>query len=190
MHVVYVDDTKQRGRRRGMGQLNALGAVIFDEAKIQPFGEGFRELYDEFAVPHEVELKWSNPQGQNWWGESDENKAKQTPMRERVLQLARAHGARVVVVVWDDGAGVSTAGTAIAFALADHGFGLEDAEVELGCLPAGSRCTAASELVAVEVTVHAPLPFIPDGFDLAGRATIPVSATSSFPMGRFDGGAP
>lgn len=103
---------------------------------------------------------------------------------------AARHAGRILA----DGAAseeaIVEAEAAIAFALADHGFGLEDAEVELGCLPAGSRCTAASELVAVEVTVHAPLPFIPDGFDLAGRATIPVSATSSFPMGRFDGGAP
>jgi hypothetical protein len=93
-----------------MGQLVALGAAIFDEDQIQPFAQEFRALYDEFAVPHDVELKWSNPQGHNWWGESEENKAKQTPMRERVLQLAQAHGVRVIVVIWDEGGGVETAG--------------------------------------------------------------------------------
>jgi hypothetical protein len=110
VHIAYVDDTKQRGRRRDMGQLVALGAAIFGEAQIQPFGEAFRALYDEFEVPHDVELKWSNPQGRNWWAESDANKAKQTPMRERVLQIAHEHDARVVVVVWDEGGGVATAG--------------------------------------------------------------------------------
>lgn len=110
MHVAYVDDTKQRGRRRGMGQLVALGAAIFDEDQIQPFAQAFRALYDEFEVPYEVELKWSNSQRSNWWAESEERKAKQTPMRERVLQLAQDHDVRVVVVVWDEGGGVATAG--------------------------------------------------------------------------------
>lgn len=110
MHVAYVDDTKQRGRRQDMGQVIALGAAIFDEAQVQPFAESFRALYDEFEVPHDVELKWSNPQGRNWWRESEENKAKQTPMRERVLQLARDHDVRVVVVIWDEGGGVASTG--------------------------------------------------------------------------------
>lgn len=61
MRIAYVDDTKQRGRRRDMDQLVALGAVIFDEDQIQPFAQGFRALYDEFQVPHEIELKWSTP---------------------------------------------------------------------------------------------------------------------------------
>jgi len=110
MRIAYVDDTKQRGRRRDMGQLVALGAAIFSEVQIQPFAQGFRDLFDEFEVPHEIELKWSNPQGHNWWAESEAHKAKQTPMRQRVLQLAQAHDVRVVVVIWDEGGGVSTAG--------------------------------------------------------------------------------
>lgn len=110
MRIAYVDDTKQRGRRRDMGQLVALGAAIFDEEQIQPFAQAFRALYDEFEVPHDVELKWSNPQGRNWWAESDENKAKQTPMRERVLQLAQDHGVHVIVVIWDLNGGVARAG--------------------------------------------------------------------------------
>lgn len=44
------------------------------------------------------------------WAASDENKAKQTPMRERVLQSARYHGVHVIVVIWDEGGGVATAG--------------------------------------------------------------------------------
>ncbi len=108
MRIAYVDDTKQRGRRRDMGQLVALGAAIFDEDQIQPFAHAFRALYDEFGVPYDVELKWSNPQGRNWWAEADENKAKQTPMRQRVLEMAQVHNVRVIVVVWDQGGGVAT----------------------------------------------------------------------------------
>lgn len=110
MRVAYVDDTKQRGKRDGMGQLVALGAVIFDEDKIQPFAQAFRDAYDEFGVPHEIELKWANPQGRNWWAESEENKAKQTPFRERILQIAHEHEVKVVVVVWDLDGGVASAG--------------------------------------------------------------------------------
>lgn len=110
MRIAYVDDTKQKGRRRGMGQLVALGAAIFDEDQIQPFAQAFRALYDEFAVPYDVELKWANSQRTNWWGESEERKAKQTPMRKRVLELAQAHKVRVIVVIWDLDGGVATAG--------------------------------------------------------------------------------
>jgi hypothetical protein len=109
MRIAYVDDTKQRGRRRDMGQLVALGAAIFKEDQIQPFAEAFRALYDEFEVPYEVELKWANSQRTNWWAESEERKANQTPMRQRVLELAQAHDARVIVVIWDLGGGVATA---------------------------------------------------------------------------------
>lgn len=110
MRVAYVDDTKQRGKREGMGDLVALGAVIFDEEKIQPFAQAFRAVYEEFGVPHDVELKWANPQNRNWWAENDERKAIQTPFRQRMLELAQQHEVKVVVVIWDLGGGVNSAG--------------------------------------------------------------------------------
>ncbi|WP_022878500.1 DUF3800 domain-containing protein [Microbacterium sp. B19] len=110
MRIAYVDDTKQRGRRRDMGQLVALGAAIFDEEQIQPFDQAFRAAYDEFDVPHDVELKWSNSQRSNWWAESEDRKAKQTPLRRRVLELAQAHDVGVIVVVWDTNGGIASAG--------------------------------------------------------------------------------
>lgn len=63
MRIAYVDDTKQQGKREGMGQLVALGAVIFDEEHVQPFAQSFRAAYDALGVPHDVELKWSPPSG-------------------------------------------------------------------------------------------------------------------------------
>lgn len=110
MRVAYVDDTKQRGKRDGMGDLVALGAVIFDEDKIQPFAQAFRAVYDEFGVPYEVELKWANSQGRNWWAETDDRRGMQTPFRERMLELARQHGVKVIVVIWDLNGGYATAG--------------------------------------------------------------------------------
>ena len=79
MRIAYVDDTKQRGRREDMGQLVALGAAIFDEAQVQPFAQAFRAVYDEFSVPHDVELKWSNSQRRNWWAESEVRKRYSRP---------------------------------------------------------------------------------------------------------------
>lgn len=109
MRIAYVDDTKQQGKRQGMGQLVALGAVIFDEYQIQPFTQAFRAAYDELEIPHEVELKWSYPQDKNWFRKT-ENTELQTPLREAVLKAAAEHEAKVIVVVWDLNGGVATAG--------------------------------------------------------------------------------
>ena len=109
MRIAYVDDTKQQGKREGMGQLVALGAVIFDEEHIQPFAQAFRAAYDAIGVPHGVELKWSPPSGKNWFKETG-NIALQTPLREAVLNAAKDHEAKVIVVVWDLDGGVATAG--------------------------------------------------------------------------------
>lgn len=110
MRIAYVDDTRQRGRRAHMGSLTALGAALFEEEQIQPFAQQFRELFEEFDLPTDLELKWSNSQSANWWTESEENRGKQTPVRRRVLEIARTCKVRVIVVVWDEGGGVSTAG--------------------------------------------------------------------------------
>ncbi|MDM8083816.1 DUF3800 domain-containing protein [Cellulomonas cellasea] len=110
MRIAYVDDTKQRGKRAGMGSLVALGAAIFDEEMIQPFAQAFRAVYRDFDVPPNVELKWANPREKSWWAESAENRAKQTPFRKRMLEVAEAHEVKVIVVIWDLGAGISSAG--------------------------------------------------------------------------------
>lgn len=109
MRIAYVDDTKQQGKREGMGQLVALGAVIFDEEHVQPFAQAFRAAYDSLGIPHDVELKWSYPQGNNWFRKTG-NTALQTPLREAVLKAAAEHEAKVIAVVWDLDGGVATAG--------------------------------------------------------------------------------
>jgi hypothetical protein len=109
MRIAYVDDTKQQGKREGMGQLVALGAVIFDEEHVQPFAQAFRAAYDTLDIPHEVELKWSYPRGNNWFRKTG-NTDLQTPLREAVLKAAAEHEAKVIVVVWDLDGGVAAAG--------------------------------------------------------------------------------
>lgn len=100
---------------------------------------------------------------------------------------AARHAGRILA---DDGASDAAqrqAEAAIAFAVADHGLDPDQVEVGIGCLPAGERCTSRS-LISVEVTVLAPLPLVPDALDPSGRAALPITASSAFPMGRFDGG--
>lgn len=80
---------------------------------------------------------------------------------------------------------IPRAETALAFALADHGLPAEGSSIRVSCLPEGKRCTDPEALVSVEVTVQAPLPLIPDFLDPQSRASIPVQATSAFPVGRF-----
>lgn len=154
MRIAYVDDTKQRGRREDMGQLVALGAAIFDEAQVQPFAQAFRAVYDEFSVPHDVELKWSNSQRRNWWAESEVRKAIQTPVRRRILELARAHDVRVIVVAWDTNGPASAGGegpedAVITFMFERISFHLEKAN-ERGIIvfdkPGGSHRDEASWL--------------------------------------------
>lgn len=108
MRIAYVDDTKQPGKRAGMKKLVALGAAIFDEDQIQPFAKGFRAIYEDLGIPHDVELKWSYPSDDNWFRQTD-NLALQTPHREAVLDLAAAHDVKAIVVVWDLGGGVARA---------------------------------------------------------------------------------
>ncbi|MEY2847622.1 MAG: hypothetical protein RI885_287 [Actinomycetota bacterium] len=109
MRIAYVDDTQQNGKREGMGRLVGLGAVIFNEENIQPFADSFRATYESFGVPHEVELKWSNSQGRNWYRDT-KNTSIQTPLRQAVLTAAAEHAVKVIVVVWDLDGGVATAG--------------------------------------------------------------------------------
>lgn len=109
MRIAYVDDTKQQGKRVGMGKLVALGAAIFEEEHVQPFAEGFREIHERLGIPHDVELKWAYPQDRSWFRDTG-NEHLRTPHREAVLDLALQHEVKAVVVVWDLGGGVATAG--------------------------------------------------------------------------------
>ncbi|WP_284228869.1 DUF3800 domain-containing protein [Arenivirga flava] len=101
MHVVFVDDSKQKGRREAMGNLITLGAVAFAEDKVRPFAEAFNARLDEFDVPREVELKWS-PDSKTDWFRKNKKTSIIAPLREAILADALAHGCRVVAAVWDD----------------------------------------------------------------------------------------
>ena len=101
MHVAFVDDSKQDGRRRGMGRLVALGAVIFHERTIAEYARQSEALYASLDVPSETELKWSPPDGS--FLKSEAGRLIRGLLVQRTLELAVELGSRSVVVVWDTG---------------------------------------------------------------------------------------
>ncbi|MBO9058843.1 DUF3800 domain-containing protein [Curtobacterium flaccumfaciens pv. flaccumfaciens] len=104
MHFAFVDDSKQKGLRSGMGDLLSLGAVIFAEDQLRPFSESMHAMRDEFGIPRDVELKWAMPHGKdnNYFRKRGET-GLQDKVRSRMLELAAKHEARAVVVVLDLG---------------------------------------------------------------------------------------
>ena len=57
--MAFVDDTKQKGLRKGMGQLLALAAVAFREDCVQQYADKVEAIYRSHGVPEGTELKWS-----------------------------------------------------------------------------------------------------------------------------------
>lgn len=101
MRVGFVDDTKQEGKRAGMGKLVALGAVVLDETHLRCFDERTREQLHTLGVPEDAELKWSVEKGSFF--RSPIGRPLLTPARRAMLEQAGKCGARCVVVVWDEG---------------------------------------------------------------------------------------
>lgn len=100
MHVAFIDDTKQKGRRRGMGQLLALGGVVFHDTRLAEYRAAHDRALRELGAPAGAELKWSNPRG-TWFREDGARHLSR--MREMCVEAAIACDARAVVVVWDLG---------------------------------------------------------------------------------------
>lgn len=102
MKIAFGDDSKQRGLRAGMGQLLALGAVIFPEDKLRPYADAIMSLRNEHGIPAEVEMKWSMPGAGNYFRERGEAGLQDT-IRKRMLEIALAHDVVGCVVIADTG---------------------------------------------------------------------------------------
>src|SRR5262249_13655065 len=99
---VFADDSEEKHPRRlGLGHLVGVGAVLFPEGSLIAYTEGIRQLRNELGVPPGIELKWSPPHGS--WLKSAEGNAIRTPLRKRMLMLAKDLDARSLTVVWDRG---------------------------------------------------------------------------------------
>lgn len=100
VHVAFVDDTKQKGLRREMGYLLALGGVVFSDIRLAEYGQIHARIMREVGAPAQTELKWANPRG-TWFREAGARHLSR--VRELCVEAAVACEARAVVVVWDLG---------------------------------------------------------------------------------------
>ena len=73
------------------------------EEHVKAFADDFYSCYDEFGVPHEVELKWSPDSRADWFRKNAKTDILQ-PLREAVLDVAIAHQVRAFAAIWDEGA--------------------------------------------------------------------------------------
>lgn len=51
MYLVFIDDSKQTGRRANLGSLISLGVVAFKVEQVKPFAEAFGAIYDANSIP-------------------------------------------------------------------------------------------------------------------------------------------
>lgn len=101
MHVVFVDDTKQKpGPRRSVGSLTALGAVAFPSGQLKAYAESFWKIYDDLGIPYSAEMKWSLDSKTSWFLKQDD-KTLIGQVRKRALKAARHCEAKAIVVAWD-----------------------------------------------------------------------------------------
>lgn len=92
------------------------------------------------------------------------------------------HAARILAEpARADDPSLHAAESAILFALADHGYTAEHADTVISCDVTTNGC-AGEDSITVSVTVRASLPLIPASFDPEARASIPVTASATFPM--------
>ncbi|WP_314171503.1 DUF3800 domain-containing protein [Streptomyces winkii] len=99
MQLVFIDDSGQRNpRRKGLGELVSIGAVMFPEEKVAGYTEKIAELRAAVGMPEDQEFKWSCPKG-SFLARSGEATRKQ--LRRRMLEIAAECEVRTAVVIWD-----------------------------------------------------------------------------------------
>ncbi|GAA2171251.1 DUF3800 domain-containing protein [Actinomadura napierensis] len=102
MRVAFLDDSEQQQpRRRGLGALRAMAAVIFPADQLAPFDVTFTALRSKLGIPPSEEIKWKPPKGSFLAGAGGDLV---TQLREGMLAAARDHDARTVTVIIDHGA--------------------------------------------------------------------------------------
>jgi hypothetical protein len=100
MDVLFLDDSDQKGLRKGMGKLLAVGGALFQEEALLPFQDRMESICSDFDLPASTEVKWSPPPG------NPVRKLKAHLRRDlysRILEAALDARAVGLVVVFDGG---------------------------------------------------------------------------------------
>ena len=99
MHVVFVDDSRQQNpRRRGLGELVALGAVIVPDDRIAEYTHRVALLRSRLGIPEEEEFKW-NPAKSSFLAKASGDQV--TDLTRGMLEAAAACKVVTVVALWD-----------------------------------------------------------------------------------------
>lgn len=101
MEIFFADDSTQKGVRKGMGTVVALGGVFVDEGRLRPLTARLDAIAEEAGIPDGEEIKWSPRKG-TWIYEKLHGDAR-TDCYRRVLEAAAEHEARAIVICWDTG---------------------------------------------------------------------------------------
>ncbi|WP_155848564.1 hypothetical protein [Arthrobacter sp. 35W] len=95
---------------------------------------------------------------------------------------AADQAAKVFAAEADPARGRAAAEVAVALALRDHGFSLDDARLDIACSAAG--CLAPGSTVTATVTLRVPLPGVPS-LPGASLDAATVDSVASQVVGRF-----
>ncbi|MFJ8086308.1 DUF3800 domain-containing protein [Streptomyces sp. NPDC096205] len=101
MRLIFIDDSGQRSpRRKHLGELVSVGAVIFPENQVAVYSRAIDHLRSEIGMPSGEEFKWKPSRG-SWLAGAGGDVVK--GMRRRMLEIAGQCGVRTAVVIWDRG---------------------------------------------------------------------------------------
>jgi hypothetical protein len=101
MEIFFADDSIQQNcKRQGMGLLVGVGGVLIEESQVRGLAEAMDAIAMSFGIPKGEEFKWSPNRG-SWIRENLRDD--RTKCYGQVLEAARAHGAKVIVICNDTG---------------------------------------------------------------------------------------
>ncbi len=102
MRLIFVDDSQQRNPpRSGLGHLVAVGGVVVRDQQLRPLAQALAEIREDLSIPDGEELKWKPPKG-SLLAAAGREVVQQ--LRRRMLEAAREHEVRTIVVVLDHSA--------------------------------------------------------------------------------------
>lgn len=103
------------------------------------------------------------------------------------VEGAARQAARVFIDSPDARTGEEAARRAVAFALDDYGIDPAIGELEITCTPNPADCLTRNALVTASVRLSVTLPLVPQALTVSAPIAIPLSASASLRVSRFEG---
>jgi hypothetical protein len=101
MEFFFADDSKQKSSREGMGNILGFGGIFANKEILGELERQVKAICDEYAIPHEEEIKWSPNRGS--WIRENLHGMHRVSCYSRILSAAKGLGCRALVVAWDEG---------------------------------------------------------------------------------------